>query len=367
MTKDILVIGGGTGGHLFPAIAVLEEIEKRGIKGALVTDHRCKKYLKNHQNLEIHLLRSPKPSSNILHKIYVMYLSLITLIRAFFLLRKLRPKLIIGFGGYVTYPVLLLARIRKIPIMLHEQNCFLGRVNALFARHAKTLFLSFEKTENIPDEISESDIVISGNPVRSEIMALLSASKPKAKDYFEILITGGSQGASFLSKSVPGIVRMLAKKLPNTSFKVVQQARPEDIEELKSTYEKYEIEAEISDFFFNMPELLNRADLFIGRAGASTISEVIISQTMSVLIPYPYASEKHQHFNARMVHDAKAGLYFDQDDFNEDYVANKIADIIHNKDKMNEIKSNLKKLQKDSSHIIVDTAAQIMKKIGEKT
>jgi UDP-N-acetylglucosamine--N-acetylmuramyl-(pentapeptide) pyrophosphoryl-undecaprenol N-acetylglucosamine transferase len=367
MRKDILVIGGGTGGHLFPAIAVLEEIQKRGVSGALITDHRCMKYLKNHQNLEVHLLRSPQPSKNILHKVYVLYLSLITLIRAFFLIRKLKPKLVIGFGGYVTYPMLLLARLTKIPILLHEQNCFLGKVNSLFVNHAEKLLLSFEETDNIPDGFDKNNIIISGNPVRKEILDQLSTQKEGVKNYFQILITGGSQGASFLSEAAPKIIHLLTKKFPKTKFKVTQQGRPEDIDQLKAIYEKHKIDAEISDFFFNMPKLLNEADLFIGRAGASTISEIIASQTLSVLVPYPYAAQKHQHFNARMIHNAKSGLYFDQDDMNEGYVANKIAEIMQNKEQMNEIKANLKALQKPSSHIIVDTALQIMKKIGEKT
>lgn len=366
MTNDILAIGGGTGGHLFPAIAVLEEARKRGISGSLITDHRCKKYLKNHLDLNIHFLRSPKPSSSILHKIYVMYLTIVTFGRAYLLIKKLKPKLVIGFGGYVSYPMLFIARFLSIPIMLHEQNCFLGRTNHLFAKHAEKLFLSFKETDNIPDNIIQDKVYVSGNPVREEILKTLSKKKKPTKDHFEILITGGSQGAHFLSKSIPQIILEIAKKSPKIKIKIIQQARPEDLEQLKATYAKYKIDAEISDFFYNMPELLSKADLFIGRAGASTIAELIMSQTPSVLIPYPYATQKHQHFNARVIHNAKAGMYFDQDEMNLNYVANKIFEMIQNTKKMSEIQSNLKKLQKPSAHIIVDTAEQIIGKIKEK-
>lgn len=366
MKSDIIVIGGGTGGHLFPAIAVLEEINRRNISGSLVTDHRCEKYLKNHGNLDIHFLRSPKPARNILYKIYTMYLTLITIFRSYRLINKLDPKLVIGFGGYVSYPILLIARYKKIPILLHEQNCYLGRVNHIFSKYAVKLCLTSESTSNIPKELGEDKIVVSGNPVRTEILERLSKKSKANKDEFKILITGGSQGARFLSAKIPEIINIIVKQNPKKKFVVNQQARPEDIDELKSKYKQYKIEANISDFFFNIPELLSNCDLFIGRAGASTISEIIASSTISMLVPYPYAADKHQHFNARMIHDARAGFYFDQDDINTDYIAKKLSEVISNEDQANQIKTNLKKLQKNSSNIIVDTAEQIMKELGEK-
>lgn len=265
-----------------------------------------------------------------------------------------------GFGGYVSYPSLMVSKLLGKKIMLHEQNCFLGKVNSSFAPFAEKLFLSFEDTLNIPANYSKNKIVVVGNPVREEIVNL-KPQKKSDKNIFRILITGGSQGARFLSETMPEALNLVVKQFPKRKFEIIQQARPEDIDEIKSVYISHKIDATISDFFYNMPELLASSDLLIGRAGASTISELIVTTTPSILIPYPYAAEKHQHYNAEVIEKNGGGFMIDQDDASPLAISAKIIFYINDEKKLQDAKIALKKLQKDSAHIIVDTAEKIMR------
>lgn len=358
MNIDILIVGGGTGGHLFPAIATLEEVNKRGLKGSLLTDDRCVKYLKNHQDLDYFIMKSPR-AEGVLGKIKYPILLALAFLQSIFLMIKLKPKLIIGFGGYVSYPALFVGSLMGKKIMLHEQNCFLGRVNKFFANKADKLFLAFKDTLNIPESYPKDKIIVTGNPVRAEITNLKPA-KRKGKNTFNILITGGSQGARFLSESLPEALHLVIKQFPKIKFEITQQARSEDIEQIKLAYNAHGISPYISDFFYNMPELLNNSDLLIGRAGASTIAELIVTSTPSILIPYPYAAQRHQHYNAEMIEKNGGGLMIDQNDASPLAISSNIISYIKDSKKLDASRRALKKLQKDSTHIILDTALKII-------
>lgn len=357
MKSDILIIGGGTGGHLFPAIATLEEFQKKGISSSLLTDDRCIKYLKDEKDLRYYVIKAPR-NKGFLGKILYPIFLILAFAKSFILLKKLKPKLIIGFGGYVSYPTLLVASLIGVKFMLHEQNCFLGRVNRFFAKKSQMLCLAFKDTLNIDSSIDKDKIIIAGNPVRSAIRN--NIKKSKNKDAFRILITGGSQGARFLSEALPEAMNLVVKRFPKMKFDIIQQSRPEDIGDIKSAYSFLKIDATISDFFYNMDKLLSDTDLLVGRAGASTIAEIISAEIPSILVPYPYASQKHQHFNAEMIEKNGGGYMIDQDDATPLAISGKIITLIDDKKKYQDAQKALKGLQKDSAHIIVDTALKII-------
>lgn len=358
MRKNILVIAGGTGGHLFPAIATIEELLERGVNCSLLTDDRCVKYLKDHNNLDYFVIKSPR-AKGILGKIKYPILLFFAFVKSLILIVKFKPKLLIGFGGYVSYPTLLMARAMGIKYILHEQNCFLGRVNRLFSSKAQKLCLAFKDTMNVPKKYPASKIVVTGNPVRESIKKIIT-KKNKDKKSFRILVTGGSQGASFLSEALPEAINLVVKQFPKIKFEIIQQARPEDISTIKAAYNDLNIDATISDFFYNMPSLLADTDLLVGRAGASTIAEVIATSIPSILIPYPYAAEKHQHYNAEMIEKNGGGFMIDQDDATPLAISGKMVTLIGDAKKFESAKKALKKLQNDSAHIIVDTAMKII-------
>jgi UDP-N-acetylglucosamine--N-acetylmuramyl-(pentapeptide) pyrophosphoryl-undecaprenol N-acetylglucosamine transferase len=361
MKQTIFVVGGGTGGHLFPAIAVAEILQKRDYEVSLITDPRCEKYLKNHESIKSFIIGPSQSNSNLIGKILGIYFALIALIHSFVLLYKTKPALIIGFGGYVSYPPLFVAKLLRIPIMLHEQNCFLGKANRFFATTSDMLCLAFKDTGNIPKNLPKDKILVTGNPVRQEILEY----KPKTrstKNTFKILITGGSQGASFFSSIIPEAINIVQQHLPSLKLEITQQARSEDVEQLKISYKKYHIKGNIAEFFYNMPELLYDSDLLIGRAGAATIAEIIAVLKPAILVPYPFAAEKHQHFNAEMIQNNGGGWFFDQYDITPEILAHKIIDITSDKRILSAARDALVKLQKDSPNIIADTAEKIIRK-----
>lgn len=364
----IFIVGGGTGGHLFPAIATAEELQGRGYDVSLITDPRCVKYLKNHEAIRTYVIGPLKPPSGLLGKILAPYFTLLAVIRSFILIYKEKPALIIGFGGYVSYPPLLASNILGVSIILHEQNCFLGKVNYLFSKRAAKLCLAFTETGNLPKSLSKGKILVTGNPVRREILEYSNkAQKSKLdKNTFKILVTGGSQGASFFCTIIPEAINIVQRQSPNVKLEITQQARPEDIAKLKKYYKAYHIKGNISDFFYNMPELLHKADLLIGRAGAATIAEIIATLKPAILVPYPYAAEKHQHFNAEMIQKNGGGWFFDQYDLTPEILAKQITEIISNREVLSSASKSLIELQKDSSNIIADTAEKIMQKFVEK-
>ncbi len=361
MTKDIFVVGGGTGGHLFPAIAVAEKLKSRGYNMHLITDDRCAGYLKNHQALQAYIINSSRLGTGIFGKISTIYFILLAVIKSFAILRKTKAKLIIGFGGYVAFAPIFCAYILGIPIILHEQNCFLGKVNRWFASKAKKLCLTFEETSNIPNG---SNILVTGNPVREEILSW--KTKPKKSDAFKILVTGGSQGAAVFSKIIPEALKLVKETMPKLHLEVTQQARPEDLLATRELYTKAEIKSNIAEFFYNMPELLEDTDLVIARSGASTIAELIALSKPAILVPYPFAAERHQHFNAEVIEKNGGGWCIDQNILTPAVLADKITAIINGQNILAKASKNLKKLQKDSANIIADTAEKIMLSIEQK-
>ena len=349
MNLDILAIGGGTGGHLFPAIATLEEANSRGLKTALITDDRCKKYLKN--DIESYIIKLGN-GEGIWGRLIQVFLTVFGIARSFWLLRKLKPKLVIGFGGYVAYPTLLAANILQIPLMLHEQNCFLGKVNKAFARKARILCLGFDETLNLPKSLDARKVIFTGNPIRKDIAAIKKPGSRHGKE-FSILITGGSQGARILSEMVPDAIGIIKKRFPDKGLKITQQARPEDIEYVKNLYSYQNIIADISNFFYDMPERISNASIFIGRAGASTIAEVIDAELPSILIPYPYAVQKHQHANASFIEKRGGGVMIDQGELDPESLAAKIIPFLEDPAYLKSMKNSLKKMKKNSLNIIM--------------
>lgn len=367
MARDkVFVVGGGTGGHLFPAIAVVEALNKKKYDATLITDNRCVKYLKNHQNINTHIINVSRSGGGLLGKVFGLYFMASSLIDSLWLLYKARPNLVIGFGGYVTYPILTAARIMRIPIMLHEQNCFLGKVNRMFANASEKLCIAFDGTRNIPANLGKNKIIVTGNPVRTEILDYKPSQDTKSDKTFKILITGGSQGASFLSQIIPEAINVVQKEIKDIELSITHQSRPEDIEAIKLAFKKYKIKADVSDFFYNMPELLHDTDLLIGRAGAATIAELITASKPAILIPYPFAAERHQHFNAEMIQDSGGGWFFDQKDLTPEILSAKIISLIKDERLLSSASHRLKKLQKPSADIIMGTAEEIIRKFQEK-
>ncbi len=214
------------------------------------------------------------------------------------LLRKLQPRVVVGFGGYPSLPTVYAAANAGIATVIHEQNAILGRANRMLAPRARAIATSFPIVELL-GRTEEQRQILTGNPVRPGVLAVRERgyTPPGGNDPFNLLVTGGSQGAGIFSRVVPAAIASLPPSA-QSRIRVVQQARPEDIERLRAAYRDANVTAELATFFTDMPERLAQAHLVIARAGASTIAELTTAGRPAILVPYPYATDDHQTANA---------------------------------------------------------------------
>ncbi|MEZ6031101.1 MAG: undecaprenyldiphospho-muramoylpentapeptide beta-N-acetylglucosaminyltransferase [Hyphomonadaceae bacterium] len=295
----VVIAAGGTGGHMFPAQAFADEMRARGWQIALVTDERGKKYATNFPadwRLEV---EAATFGSKMPHKLLASALKLrkgTAEARRNF--EKTRPKLIAGFGGYPSYPSLSAARAMGLPIIIHEQNSVLGRVNRLFAKSAKFVACGFDRLDRLPPGAEGVKRVV-GNPVRNPIKAVREKPYPDLTDAgpINILITGGSQGARLFGEVIPQAIISLPEA-QRLRLNIVQQAREEQLDAVRAAYRDAGIRATVESFFSDMQERLAAAHLVIARAGASTVTELAIAGRPAILIPLGIAMDDHQTANA---------------------------------------------------------------------
>ncbi len=293
MNRHILLVAGGSGGHIFPAIALHFELRKRGWKTSFITDSRGFSFVKNTKDLAIFQIKSASPSGKLSQKLKGLLSLSVGLIQAIALLRRLKPSLIIGFGGYATIPSILGAALLGYPSLVHEQNAVLGRANRLLARLVLKVATSFTETFGVSPS-RQQKLTFTGNPVRGEFF-LLADHEPASPP--SILVMGGSQGAEIFSDVVPQAIMNLPNELRKNLF-IYQQCREKDLDRVREAYTNVGIKSEITTFFGTVPRLMARASLVISRAGASTLSELSAVGRAAILVPYPHASDDHQMANA---------------------------------------------------------------------
>ena len=315
----LVIAGGGTGGHIFPALSIAEEfLEKDAANEVLFigTEEGLEAQVvpKNHYPIK-YVPKAPFVGKPLKEKIKTLLTLPKTIKLAKKYLKDFEPHAVLGVGGYASAPVLFAASRLKIPTFLQEQNAMPGLTNKILSYFAHHIFVSFESTTNY---FSKSASVVTGNPVRKSFLnpsvipatpsVILShqAKDPNSsviplekgihhKD-FHIFVVGGSQGAHMVNVAVTEAVSYF-KDLPR-SIKLIHQTGSLDYEFVKQEYAEKNFKAEVFSFVEDMAFYYKNADLVIGRAGAGTISELIMTQTPSILIPYPYA-KSHQLYNAQ--------------------------------------------------------------------
>lgn len=294
-----VLTAGGTGGHLFPAQALAEELLRRGRDLVLVTDARASGLADRFPGITVRVIRAAAPVGGLLHRARAALLLAFGALDARAILRTLRPAAVVGFGGYASLPTVSMAQTMGIPTILHEQNAHLGRANRRMARRARALALSFADTRAVT-----GPTVLVGNPVRSAIAAVGAipyvAPDPRGDTPIGILVFGGSQGARIFSDVVPGALTDLPDAL-RRHLHVTQQARAEDLGRVRSAYADAGMSATVETFFDDMPAHLADSHLVIARSGASTVTELAAAARPAMLVPYPHAADDHQTANADAV------------------------------------------------------------------
>ncbi len=297
----LVVTGGGTGGHLFPGIAVAERImaERPGSEVLFIgTGRQVDNRVLGERPFRTAVLKcGGVKGKSVAAVLGAMFRLPLAFFQAVSLLRSFGPDLVLGVGGYVTGPVLLAAKAVGIPTCIHEQNSIPGLANKLTGRFVDRIFLSIPGSEGY---FPSDRIRLTGNPVREEIMAIWDQGS--GKDGPVLLVMGGSQGAHRVNELVSEGLGEIRDQLP-AGFRVIHQTGSRDEAMVRAGYAAAGIAAEVAPFITDMATVYGRADLVVSRAGATSLAEICVLGKPSILIPYPFAADNHQEYNARMVAD----------------------------------------------------------------
>ena len=339
MTKEkkykIVIAAGGTGGHIFPAIALAKKFRVDGHKVILAgTGNELEKKIFSEHDFETEYFKSRLKGSSTIKK---FFLSLRKNKEIKSYLEKNNPDLILGMGGYASSEFCLAAQ-KKNCVIIHEQNSIAGRTNRflIINRSANAAI------EGLPDSFTSfikflmsypDDLVYLGNPVRDEILNIQKTLRPfpdKLKKP-RIFIMGGSQGARSINMAVPEAINLLSQDLP---MEVIHNAGEDDFDFVNEKYIDFGIDAEVTSFNTNIEKAYEWADLLIGRAGAMTVSETSAIGLPSILIPFPYALDNHQLFNAQFLEKKGGALIIKDKDLNPKVLAAKIHSIFKEQGKL---------------------------------
>lgn len=355
--KKIVLVAGGTGGHFFPAVALGEEFIKRKYEVHFITDLRCKKYINHDARLIFHVIDLKRPKNILL---FLPLLSL-AIFQAIKLLFSLSPSAVVGFGGYPVVASMFAAIFLRVPIIIHEQNSYFGKVNKFFGKFAKKIAIAYTNTKNLP-MVAKNRIVVTGGIARKNIRSLDSMVKSRndRDRTFKIFIFGGSQGAKLFSELIPESIKALVQKQPNLKLHITQQAALDDQVKIKNIYSNLNITYELAEFFDNMANQYKNTNLVISRAGASTIEELTYIGLPALFIPLPSAADNHQYHNAKLLEDEKCGWCMKQDDILSEKLTEKIFELISNPRILENTSQNLLKRRKEGHKLLSNLIEELI-------
>lgn len=352
----VVLTGGGTGGHIYPAIAVAQALQQdSAIKrlyyiGCLRNPEKDIAEKEGLKFYSINISGMPRRSP-VKFLLWLLKLGIATLKSAFLLL-KLRPNVVFGTGGYVTAPVLMAAFCLKIPYIIHDPDAYPGIVNRFMAPKAKSVSVAFEQAKA---HLKSSNIKVYGNPVRT---SLCSISREEAitslglsPDRKTVLVTGGSQGAKKINDAVRELAPILVK---GSGFQVIHQTGKRNFEEYMESLAFQHPEYIVRPYFDDMAIPLRAADIAISRAGSLSISELNLCGLPSILVPYPYAAADHQRFNARAMERAGASLYLEDDECGPEALLELIKQVFSNINSMRQANLELAR-----PHAVKDIVSEI--------
>ena len=355
-----VLAAGGTGGHMFPAQALAEELLRRGWRVALASDERGMRYAGGFpaavERRELHAATTTRGG------ITAKLAAPVTLLRGIWQARTWmrgdRPDAVIGFGGYPAAPAMAAAIALGIPRIIHEQNGVLGRANRLFVRRAQVLACGIGIPANAPTGVRTVEV---GNPVRDAARAAMGQTyTPPGDGPVRLLVFGGSQGASVLSDMLPPALSFLPDAL-RARIAVTQQAREPEIALLRDNYDAADITSvEAAPFFDDMPQRIADAHLVIARAGASTCAELAVIGRPSLLIPLPTATSDHQTANARWLAASGASIAVPQPDLTPEALGGIIGDVLANPARLTGMADAARKCGRpDAAGTLADLVAEV--------
>lgn len=340
MNKKIIFTSGGTGGHLFPAVNLMKYFSKKEYKVLLVTDIRGKNLLKE-LSFDTYIINTDTPLNKaFFRKIFPLLKIFLSIIKSFIILKKEKPCLIFGFGGYVSFPISFVSKFLKIPLVIYENNLVLGRSNKHLIQISKKVLIGTAVPSNFPQKYKYKICEV-GNILRQEIINYSEIKKESDNKIFTILVLGGSQGAEIFGKIIPDVIKKLKDKKYNIQIK--QQCVDKQKKFLIDFYNKNNISNKIFEFTDDILNLISSSDLAISRSGASTTAELVNTYTPFVAVPYPYSTDNHQYLNAKYYEEKGCCWLLKEDNFISENLLNLLLKIMEDKKKLKEIKENMKK------------------------
>lgn len=370
LSVKILFAGGGTGGHLYPALAIANRIaellkDRAETDIAFVGTKRGLEYrLGDELGYPLYLISMRGITRSLtLKNLFVPFMVLLALIQSAMLLSKFRPDMVVGTGGYVSWPVLKMAAVLGILTVLQEQNSFPGVATRSAAARAKRIYLGFEEAKTFLK--SAAPMIVTGNPVRAEIA---NGSRQRAYEHFKlnpnkktILVLGGSQGAHAINNAV---IKSLEKNNWAGDAQLLWQSGTRDYKEVKEKTAQLNWDGALFPFAANMADVYAASDVVIARAGALTLAELIECNLPSILIPFPYAAGDHQKKNALSLSSHNRAVLVDENQLGELDVLNEAVQLLKS-EKYTQIKSALSELIKDRKPAVEIIADDIVSLIGD--
>lgn len=307
--KDkVFLCAGGTGGHMFPALALAEDLKNRNLDVIFLTDKRGLKYTASVTDMTVKVIASATMPGGLIGKAKGVVALGRGYMQAKSLIKQFKPAIVIGFGGYPSLPGMVAAQRHHIPTIIHEQNAVLGKANAYLAPKADRIALSLPNRASL-HEADAVRAVVTGNPVRRDIAALYSNpyKTPDENDAFHLVIMGGSQGAKSLGDIVPQALMALPQDLKDR-LHIIHQAPEQSVDTVRDHYKEASLNAEVTPFIQNVADILKETHLIIARSGASTVAEVSIAGVPAIYVPYPHHADHQQRVNAQSIVD-KGGAW----------------------------------------------------------
>ncbi len=347
----LLIASSWTGGHIFPGISIcqqLRRIEKVEVFFVINRRSPAEEILRK-QGYTVFILKIEGIKGKGIKSLLCFSKIPIYFYHSFKLIKKISPSFILGLGGSVCGPICILGKILGIPTAIHEQNLIPGLTNRILSYFVDNVFVSFEETKKYL-----RNAYYTGNPVREEFFCI----NRKKGEKFRILVTGGSQGAHAINAVFLDALRLLDLD----KIKIIHQTGEKDFFYVKKRYEDMKIDAEVLPFIEDMPAVLEKVDLVISRSGASTLFELSASGTPSILIPYPYSSDRHQEKNALALVKKGGAEMILQDELTAERLAAVIKKYMKQPERLKEMGKKAKMLaKKDSALLISEKILEMLK------
>jgi len=353
MSKKIIFCAGGTGGHIFPAINLMKHFFEKGYNVVLVTDKRGNNFLNRNSKFRSYELKTVTPTSkNLLVKILSLIMIFFSVLKSVSILKKEKADLIIGFGGYVSFPTSFASKFFNIPLVIYEPNIVVGKANKYLLSVAEKIFLGKNIKEKFPEKY-KTKIDVVGTIIEKKIVNYLNFEKEIKKENFSILVLGGSQGSKIFGKTVP----IVLNKIKELGYKIqiYQQCIENQKNSIINYYKKKNIKNYVFEFEKNILDLILSSDLAITRCGATATAELVHTVTPFIAVPIPDSINNHQYLNAKYYEDKGYCWILDQNNFNEKNLFNLIIEIMKNKKKLESKCENMKKDYTNNVYNVIET------------